>query len=73
MEEEYQESTEDTLLAEQAAYVLPPVPEDEIVNSIDIKSDARHGHRKNTKDSSIIAMGERTKQVLHHEHVTKAQ
>ncbi len=73
VEEEYQESTEDALLAEQAAYVLPQVPEDEIVNSIEIKSNARHGHRQNAKDSSIIAMGERTKQVLHHEHVTKAQ
>ena len=38
---------------------------------IDIKTDARHGHRKNAKDSSVVAIGDQTNKVLCHVHVKK--
>jgi hypothetical protein len=34
-------------------------------------SDARHGWRKNAKDSNVVAIGENTHKVLSCEHVTK--
>ena len=70
VQEEYEESIEDALLEEQASNVLL-VPEEEIKNTIDIKTDARHGHRRNAKDTSVVALGENTKKVLLHVHVTK--
>lgn len=38
---------------------------------IDIMTDARHGWRKNAKDSSVVAVGEKTHKVLQCIHVTK--
>ena len=38
---------------------------------IDISTDARHGWRKNAKDTSVVAIGEKTKKVLDCVHVTK--
>jgi hypothetical protein len=38
---------------------------------IDIMTDARHGWRKNAKDTSVVAIGEKTHKVLKCEHVTK--
>lgn len=67
---EYEESIETAQLEEQAAYVLLE-PEDEPINGIDIMTDARHGHRRNAKDTSVVALGARTHKVLVHEHVTK--
>ncbi len=40
-------------------------------HGIDIVTDARHGWRKNAKDTSVVAVGERSKKVLIHVHVTK--
>lgn len=40
--------------------------------AINIKTDARHGHRRNAKDTSVVALGEATNKVLCHIHVTKA-
>ncbi len=34
-------------------------------------SDARHGWRRNAKDTSIVAIGEKCHKVVHHEHITK--
>ena len=38
---------------------------------INIMTDARHGWRKNAKDSSIVAIREQSHQVLQHVHITK--
>ena len=38
---------------------------------IDIATDAQHGCRKNTKDTSVVALGEKTHHVVAIEHVTK--
>lgn len=40
-------------------------------DGITIMTDARHGWRKNAKDSSIVAIGEKTHRVIKSEHVTK--
>ena len=34
-------------------------------------TDARHGWRKNAKDTSVVSIGEKTHKVLSCEHVTK--
>jgi hypothetical protein len=38
---------------------------------IDIETDARHGWRKNAKDTSVVALGYNTHKVIRHEHVTR--
>ena len=38
---------------------------------ISVASDARHGWRKNAKDTSVVVMGDSSHKVLHHQHVTK--
>ena len=38
---------------------------------IDILTDARHGCRKNAKDTSVVAIGDRSHKVIACEHVTK--
>lgn len=45
--------------------------EDDRVGEIDIMIDARHGWRKNSKDTSVVAIGEKTHKVLCCKHVTK--
>lgn len=40
-------------------------------DGIEIMTDARHGWRKNAKDTSVVAIGEKTHNVLRCEHVTK--
>ena len=70
VQSEYEESIETAMLEEQAAYVLLE-PEDQPINGIDIMTDARHGHRRNAKDTSVVVLGARTNKVLVHEHVTK--
>ena len=39
---------------------------------MDIETDARHGWRKNAKDTSVVALGCNTHKVVRHEHVTRA-
>jgi diacylglycerol kinase len=39
--------------------------------TIDIMTDARHEWRKNAKDTSVVAIGEKTHKFLKCEHVTK--
>jgi len=67
IEQEYLTSTEIALEVETAQYDL-----DEGWQGINIMTDARHGWRKNAKDSSIVTIGEKSNKVLHHAHVTKA-
>jgi len=43
------------------------------LSGINIKRDARHGWRKNTKDTSVVAIGEKEHKILQCEHVTKAE
>lgn len=62
---EYEYSTEIALLQEIASY-------DDLTSEIDIMSDARHGWRKNAKDSSVVCIGDKTHKVLRCEHITKA-
>ncbi|CAC5408340.1 unnamed protein product [Mytilus coruscus] len=64
IQEEYNECIDTALLEEIASY--------EDLDSIYIMSDARHGWRKNAKDTSVVAIGEKTHKVLKCEHVTKA-
>ena len=65
VQSEYEESIETAMLEEQAAYVLLE-PEDQPINGIDIMTDARHGHRRNAKDTSVVALGARTNKVSSH-------
>ncbi|CAC5419660.1 unnamed protein product [Mytilus coruscus] len=62
--EEYKYSTDIALLQEIASY-------EELDSKIDIMSDARHGWRKNAKDTSVVCIGEKTHKVISCEHVTK--
>ncbi|CAC5384549.1 unnamed protein product [Mytilus coruscus] len=64
--DEYHKSTTTALLEESASYY------DDKFGEIDILTDARHGWRKNAKDASIVAIGEKTHKVLSCQHVTKA-
>ena len=64
IQEEYNYSTDIAVLQEIASY-------EELDSKIDIMSDARHGWRKNAKDSSVVAIGEKTHKVIRCEHVTK--
>ena len=65
LEEEYKSSTGVALETEIASY------EGSNANGIDIISDARHGHRRNAKDTSVVVLGAKTKKVLSHIHITK--
>ncbi|CAG2239511.1 unnamed protein product [Mytilus edulis] len=64
IQEEYKYSTDIALLQEIASY-------EELDSKIDIMSDARHGWRKNAKDTSVVCIGEKTHKVISCEHVTK--
>ena len=41
------------------------------LDGIDIMTDARHGWRKNAKDSSIVAIGEKSHNFMNCVHITK--
>ena len=60
----YNESIEEALMEEIGMY--------EELTGIDIMTDARHGWRKNAKDTSVVVIGEKTHKVLQCQHVTKA-
>lgn len=45
----------------------------EELDGINIMTDARHGWRKNSKDTSVVALGEKTHNVMECGHVTKSQ
>lgn len=66
LEDVYNESISTALLEEIGSY------EDERLGSIDIMTDARHGWRKNAKDTSVVAIGDETHKVLSCQHITKA-
>jgi hypothetical protein len=62
IQQECNDSIETALLEEVASY--------EDLETIDM-TDARHGWRKNAKDTSVVAIGEKTHKVLKCEHVAK--
>lgn len=66
IQEEYEDSVYTSVLEEVASY------ENEELGTVDIMTDARHGWRKNAKDTSVVAIGEKTHKVLSCEHVTKS-
>ena len=84
VKEESKSSTEEALLEEMASYGDDP---DDVVNmqldgedemmhiaahpGINIATDARHGWRKNAKDTSVVAIGDQSHKALRVEHVTK--
>ena len=43
----------------------------EELDGINIMTDARHGWRKNSKDTSVVALGEQTHKVMECVHITK--
>ena len=59
----FNESIEQALHEEIGSY--------EDVDGIDIMTDARHGWRKNAKDTSVVAIGEKCHKVLQCVHITK--
>ncbi|KAK3098813.1 hypothetical protein FSP39_023330 [Pinctada imbricata] len=62
---ECEDSISTAVLEEIAAYA------DETIGEVNIMTDARHGWRKNAKDTSVVALGERTHKVLSCQHITK--
>jgi hypothetical protein len=71
LEEEYNDSIETALHEEMGYYDIQEGANE--WQGIDVCTDARHGHRKNAKDTSMIAIGDQSKKVLGHFHVTKAR
>ena len=69
----YNDDSETALLEEMALYDIAEEPENdgEEWHGIDIKTDARHGWRKNAKDTSVVCIGDRSHKVLRHEYITK--
>ena len=45
----------------------------EELDGINIMTDTRHGCRKNSKDTSVLALGEQTHKVMDCVHITKLQ
>ena len=66
LSEEYKDSTQRAMEHEIASYDI-----DDNWQGINIMTDARHGWRKNAKDSSIVCIGEKSHAVLQHVHITK--
>ena len=71
IDEEYEDSLETALNEEVACYNIDQ--SDNEWQGIDIKTDARHGHRRNAKDTSVVAIGDQTSKVLSHIHITKQE
>ena len=65
VEAEYNDSTEDALHEEIGSY--------EDLDGITILTYAKHGWRKNAKDSSVVVIGDQSHKVLECVHVTKQQ
>ena len=63
----YEESLQYGMLLEIGSYDVSEDP-----HGIEVMTDARHGWRKNAKDTSVVAIGCRSHHVLQHIHVTKA-
>ncbi len=64
VEREYEQAVECALVEEIAST-------EDMTEGISVISDARHGWRKNAKDTSVVVIGEHSHKVLQHEHVTK--
>ncbi len=72
------EDIETALLEEVVLYDILDESVDEQIGGeepwqgIAIVNDSRHGWRKNSKDISVLAIGDRSHKVLKHEHITRA-
>ena len=66
IEEVYQQSLTDSM-ADEISHI-----EDLKSGGITVMSDARHGWRKNSKDTSVVVIGDKCHKVLAHQLVTKA-
>ena len=64
VQEEYEDSCNTAILEEVGLY--------EILDGIDIITNARHGWIKNAQDTSVVAIGEKSHKVINCVHVTKA-
>uniref|UniRef100_K1PYR3 Uncharacterized protein n=1 Tax=Magallana gigas TaxID=29159 RepID=K1PYR3_MAGGI len=64
VQQEYEDSISTALLEEIGMY--------EDLDGIDIITDARHGWRKNAKDTSVVAVGEKSHKILNYVHITTA-
>lgn len=64
VQQEYEDSISTALLEEIGMY--------EDLDGIDIITDARHGWRKNAKDTSVVAVGEKSHKILNCVHITTA-
>jgi hypothetical protein len=70
VENVYNDSVAYATMYEMGLYDIPDATD---FPGIQIITDARHGWRKNAKDSSVCAVGVKSGKVLHHEHITTAQ
>jgi hypothetical protein len=64
VDEEYDESIQEALVIETAM-------SEDLTEGISVMSDARHGWRKNAKDTSIVLIGEKSHKVIKHKLITK--
>lgn len=64
VQQEYEDSISTALLEKIGMY--------EDLDGIDIITDARHGWRKNAKDTSVVAVGETSHKILNCVHITTA-
>jgi hypothetical protein len=62
--EAYTESIEEAIIHETSSV-------DNLDNGISVMCDARHGWRKNSKDTSVVVIGDNSHKVLCHQLVTK--
>ena len=63
VQSEKENSCTTAILTEIASY-------EDLSNGVEIMTDARHGWRKNSKDSDVVCIGQKTHQVLHNVHVS---
>lgn len=64
VQQEYEDSISTALLEKIGMY--------EYLDGIDIITDARHGWRKNAKNTSVVAVGEKSHKILNCVHITTA-
>jgi hypothetical protein len=70
IEKVYNDSIDNAIMHEIGFYEFTDA---DTFSGIEIITDARHGWRKNSKDSSVSAIGVKSGKILHHEHITTAQ
>ena len=69
----YKEHAENECVSSLENAINDEIASYEELDGINIMTDARHGWRKNSKDTTVVALGDKTHKVMDCEHVTKAQ